>query len=149
MIVSGVTWMVVADGARARIFEERRRSGPLRELSQHAMEIESGDRPASGMKPGTMHQRFGPGRHAGEHADPSQEAEARFLRRLAERLYAAARRRDFEHLVLVAPARALGSLRAALEPAVSRMVEADDAHDRTRDDAESLRGHLRQIRATA
>ena len=149
MIDEGVTWIVAADGSQAKVFQESRRGGPVRELADQAMEIEGADRPAGRSHAATVHQRVGPGRHAGKEEAPAQEAEARFLRRVAERLDAGARRGDFDRLVIMAPPKALGELRSRLTPLLAARLAATEPHNRTGDHAEAIRAHLRKVRASA
>lgn len=145
----GTTWVVVADGAHLRVFEERRRAAELRELTDWTMRQESSDRPMAGGHPATVHSSTGAARHAGKDDNPTQEAEARFLGRVAKRLQTAAERGEFHGLVLIAPPKALGLLRAKLGDHLAARVEASDPHDRIGDDAEAIRVHLRQARAHA
>lgn len=147
MIDSGVTWIVAADGARARVFEERVRGGALHELAAQALHIEEADRPRARAHSATVHERTGPGRHAASDADPAQEAEARFLRRVVDALEAAAQANAFDRLVLIAPPTALGVLRASLPPGLRSRLETSNAHNRTHANASEMRGHLRQVRA--
>ena len=145
----GTTWVVAADGAQMRVFEERARAGELRELPAESMRIEGGDRQQAGPHSTTVHERGGLGRHGAHEHKPSQEAEVRFLARVVEHLHAAAQRNAFDRLVLIAPPTALGALRAKLTPQLSARIEASDAHERITDDAEAMRAHLRQVRAKA
>jgi protein required for attachment to host cells len=147
MIETGMTWVVAADGAQARLFEEPRRAGPLRERPDWALRQEPADWPRAVHPAATVHQRTGAGRHAGKEAKPSREAERRFLLRVAEQLEAAAARHEFERLVLMAPPRALGMLRGALSPGLKARVEASDPHDRVDADAARIRQSLRDLRA--
>ncbi|WP_374470014.1 host attachment protein [Phenylobacterium sp.] len=149
MIDEGVTWIVAADGAHMRVFEERRRAGEVRELSGEALRTEEHDRPRSHAHAATVHERAGQGRHGDRETPPAQEAETRFLGRAAERIDVAARRKAFERLVIMAPPHALGVLRQKLPQAVLAMVETTDAHNRLQDDAEAIRNHLRLARARA
>jgi len=143
----GVTWIVTADAAEARIFSERVRSGALHELPELRMTASDSERGAGRRQVATVHQRTGAGRHgAGERA-PEHEAERRFLKRVATRLMVSAGRGDFDRLVLMGPPHALGALRKALPPAVAARVDVTDPHERKQDDAESLRRHLREARA--
>jgi protein required for attachment to host cells len=146
---SGTTWIVAADGSRARIFEERTRGGEVRERAELAMEIAGGDWPRATPHPASVHQRVGSGRHADNQHKPSAEAERRFLARLAEALEKASQTDAFDRLVIAAPPTALGELRAQLAPAVLARLEASEPHNRTHEDAPEMRRHLRQIRAEA
>jgi hypothetical protein len=119
----GVTWIVTADAAEARIFSERVRSGALRELPELRMSVGDAERA------------------------PEHEAERRFMKRLATRLMVSAGRGEFERLVLMGPPHALGALKKALPPAVAARVDVTDPHERKQDDPETLRRHLRDARA--
>lgn len=143
----GVTWIVAADGAEARVFEERLKAGPVHELADLRMAQSGGDFPKASGHGATVHESGGPGRHqSGEHA-PRQEAENRFLQRVAEALAQAAHRNAFQHLVLMAPPRALGALRSALPKAAHDRLAGSDSHECVREDADRIRERLRAVRA--
>ncbi|HVE86864.1 MAG TPA: host attachment protein [Myxococcales bacterium] len=113
------TWIVVADGSRARIFEAGRRDRDWRlveslehpEGRAHTPELVT-DMPAM------------------ESGELPKEREARvFARKVAERLEGGFHARMFQRLVLVAPPEQMGYLRQALPPPVSAVV----AHELTKD----------------
>ncbi|HEY9219231.1 MAG TPA: host attachment protein [Phenylobacterium sp.] len=147
MIEDVVTWVVAADGSRARVFEERLRHGPLHEIEHLSLHIREEDRPHGGRHGATVHDRSGPGRHSGFDAPPAEEAERRFLRRVAQQLDQAAQEGAFERLVLMAPPRALGVLRQALSANCRRRVHLSEPHDRVQETAEGLRARLHSLRA--
>ena len=125
----GVTWIVTADAAEARIFAERARTGPLKELPELRMAAGHAE-----CRPSTD--------------DSAQhEAELRFLRRVATRLALGAARGEFERLALVGPPRALGLLKLALPEAVVKRIDVTDPHERRQDDPDALRRHVREARA--
>jgi protein required for attachment to host cells len=131
---TGITWVVTADAAEARIFCERARCGPLRERADLRMTATEAERAAGQV-------------HRGDQRAPQHEPERRFLRRVANRVALEAGRGEFERLVLMGPPRALGVLKKALPPAVAARVDVTDAHERKQDDPEALRRHLREARA--
>ena len=143
----GITWIVTADGAEARIFSERVRSGALRELPELRMAVSDAERGAGRRQVATVHQRAGAGRHGAGERTPEHEAERRFMKRLATRLMVSAGRGEFDRLVLMGPPHALGALKKALPPAVAARVDVTDPHERKQDDPEALRRHLREARA--
>jgi protein required for attachment to host cells len=143
----GVTWIVTADAAEARIFSERVRSGALRELPELRMTVSDAERGAGRRQTGAVYQRQGVGRHGAGDRSPEHEAERRFLKRVATRLMVSAGRGEFERLVLMGPPHALGALAQALPPTVAARVDVTDPHERRQDDAEALRRHLREARA--
>lgn len=149
MIDEGVTWIVAADGAHMRVFEERRRAGEVHELAEQAMRIADSDHPRGMPQRATVHERVGSGRHASDHVKPAQEAEERFLARAVEHLHAAVQRRAFDKLAIMAPPTALGMLRRRLTAPLVARLELTDAHNRTGDDADAIRAHLREARARA
>lgn len=147
MDLGGVTWIVTADAREARIFVERARSGPLKELPALRMEAEGDEREAGRGQRATVHQRAGGGRHGAGDVSPEHAVEARFLRRVAQCLTVAAGRGEFDRLALMGPPHALGTLKKALPPAVAARVDVTDPHERKEDDVDALRLHLREARA--
>ncbi|HEY9235836.1 MULTISPECIES: baeRF12 domain-containing protein [Phenylobacterium] len=143
----GMTWIVAADGAQARIFAEARRAGPVKELDQLRMTADPHDRRAHGGQQATVHDRVGAGRHSSDDHSPADDAEERFLRSVASFLGDQGGRGAFDSLVLMAPPKALGILRDALPTAVARRVEATDAHERLGLSADEIQACLRAARA--
>jgi protein required for attachment to host cells len=131
---TGVTWVLAADGGEARVFAERVRSGPLKELTELRMQADERRRH------GASHGRAGDDRH-------DHDAERTFLRRVAMRVALGASQGAYARLAVMAPPRALGFLKQALPAEVSRRIDVTDPHARTHEDAEGLRGRLREARA--
>lgn len=128
-----VTWVVLADGARARIIAQ---DGPGAELTSVYEEEDvkaklpgreiNADRPGRTFDSGGRGDAAAQGRHAYEPpTDPRWKEQADFIRSVAELLEDAAHQGSFERLVLIAPPKALGELRASLSKNVSRMVCAE------------------------
>ena len=147
MDLTGTTWIVVADGDQARIFEERQRAGEVREVEAHRMGRVGGDYPRAAAHGATVHDRAGYGQHGAGERVPHQEAEDRFLERVAESLVEPLRHNTFESLVIMAPPRALGVLRQALPKAAQARLVGTDPHECIRETAEDIRGRLRKVRA--
>lgn len=132
------TWIVVADGGKARVFEERERHGDLKELP--TWREEHGGEDVSHAHRHAAHSGAG---------TPKQAAEAEFLQDLAKAIDAAARKKAFDKLVLMAPPKAMGVLRDALKTEATARLELTDPHDRTHEDARTLKGHLHKLRMPA
>jgi len=145
MQVSGTCLLVVADGRRARLFEERRRGAPLVERSDwlEGVAPEAVDAPPRGR----VFQRFGPGSHTVDSETPRERSEARFMNDLAERIGVLVMRERLESVALIAPPRALGVLRAALPPAVAARLGPSESAERCEETPEDLRATLRRLRA--
>lgn len=146
MLENLTTWIVTADGRQAHVHEERVRHGPLHPLPDEELTVADADRPSSHAHRATVHARHGAGRHGTGEDRPEEAMERRFLERVASGLEAAALAGRFERLVIMAPPRALGILRGALDTATSRLIEVSEPHDRMNLSADLLREKLRAAR---
>lgn len=145
MVADGRTLVVVADGGRARIFEESRWGGPLSEWCD-ALAGLTPPAPGRGPAPGSVHDSHGHASHGIRAESPHDKGERAFLICLADRLEALARERPFANLVLIAAPRALGVLREALPPSMKHRLRASEASDRLDADAPHIREALRALR---
>ena len=145
MEMHGSTLIVVADGVHARLFEERVRGGPLAEISDRLGDIfHAGPRPSR--QSGRVFDRFGAGSHTTGGAAPKIREEAAFVSRLADRVEAIFATGEFDGLALIAAPRALGGLRAALSPTLTRRVTGSQAAERCAETPDQIRDALRHIR---
>lgn len=140
------TWVVVADGSRARIFVQEKRGGELSEVEDMVhpdARLRQGELASSRL--GSGHGALGAGRHAMNDPTPMHEHEADlFARELGRRLEAAHAHGDFQKLALVAPPKFLGSLRAQLGEALWQHVIAEIHHDLVKHSPAEVLEHLRQ-----
>ncbi|MEQ8798991.1 MAG: host attachment protein [Salinisphaeraceae bacterium] len=111
------TWIVVADSARARIFERDGRWQPLAELQGLAhpeSRLHHGDLKTGGR--GEQQESTGRASHASDWSTtPSQQEAKRFAREVADTLHEGRTQNRFERLVLVAAPAFLGRLRDKLD----------------------------------
>lgn len=125
------TWIVVADGAKARILLYTPRLKGVQQLpdgefhdphlSTHELVTDRQPR---------VHDSVGAARHAVEpRIDPHKQREEQFLARLATHLEHAEQRGEFEHLVVVAPATAMGDLRKDFGAPLQKRLFAEIVHD--------------------
>lgn len=138
------TWIVIADGARACFLENRGPGSGLApagapELSQELKPTrEIGAEP-----PGRTHDRLGPGRHAmAPRVDWHEFEKVRFAKEIASLLDRSAEAKAFDRLVLVAPPKILGTLRAELGKNTAAMVSGELAKDLTNHPLDALPAHL-------
>lgn len=144
MLEPGILWFVLADGRRARVLVESKRGDPLRQ--ELAMELGPEDSYDVQDRPPRSFDRVGQGRHAMDKGRSLHEQEEeKFLKRLADRLNEGAKRKQYAHLALAAPPRALGSLRALLSDAARAAVRADASKDVLSEDDASLRARLTEM----
>jgi protein required for attachment to host cells len=130
------TWIVVADGSRARFFEPGKGARTLAPSVQGEMTAAEARRPARDLvtdKPGRGFASAGSNaRHAFEPAHDIHKMQKQgFTARLAEVLDEACGEGLFDRLVLVAPDRSLGELRLLLSARVKAAVTHEVAKDLT------------------
>jgi protein required for attachment to host cells len=143
------TLIVVADGGGVRAFAENQRHGSLKALADWTEAAPRSERHASTAYGGTAISRHSSARHSVSDASPAVAAERRFLTRLGARIEREAQAGLFNQLVLIAPPKALGTLRAALGKAASARIEATEPHDRIDEPVDLLRQRLRELRIPA
>lgn len=148
-----VTWVVLADGARARVVAKEGPGAELKPVCEEeeaqamlpAREIEA-DRPGRTFDSGGRGDAAAYGRHAYEPpTDPRRKQQTDFLKAVAELLEDAANKGSFDRLVLVAPPKALGDLRASLSKNVTRMVAEEIAKDLVNVPIHDLPERLRDV----
>lgn len=140
------TWVLVADGARARILRSLGAGQGLATVEEFtAPEGRALAQDLGSDRPGRTQMASG-NRHAVEpRSDPRDLVEEAFLRQVAHRLEEANRDRSFDRLVVVAPPRAMGLMRKALSSQVQARVAGEMTKDLTRIPDHALPEHLREM----
>lgn len=127
------TYVLVADGAHARLLARVGASAALRAVPKGIFAHEV--RPTNAMgsdRPGRTQESVGGARHTIEpRVDWSRQEKERFAQRLAAHLEEQVQRHGFDRLILVAPPRFLGDLRAALGPQARKRLEGELDKDLT------------------
>lgn len=127
------TWVLIADGSRARILSTE---GRLDELAPVEDQVFRNAHPRLrdilSDRPGRTFDSVGQGRHAMAYSsDARREDERNFAAKLNEVLEDALRRDEYGRLVVVAAPKMLGDLRAAFSDAVRKSVSAELDKDLT------------------
>jgi protein required for attachment to host cells len=142
-----VTWIVVADGARAHVLKNEgigKGLEPVTDLvsaTQHRPARELGTD-----KPGRTFESASAARHAMEpRVDWHRFEKHRFAGDMAAMLNQQARDKAFERLVLVAPPEILGVLRAELDDATRKLITGELAKDLTHEPIHGLPERLREV----
>ena len=140
------TWIVLADGKHARIYEQVAHGAKLSAVVDHEMTAEDAhafarelgtDRPGRAFDPASGRP------HAMEpHSDPHERSKAAFAHRIASRIDDAVEAKRCRRIVLIAPPKMLGMLRAELGPAASACVVASAAKDLMRIPVVDLQSHV-------
>ncbi|HTJ57092.1 MAG TPA: host attachment protein [Devosiaceae bacterium] len=139
-----VTWIVAADGTRARVFENRGPGKGLRPvpgLSFDQPHLKAQDIVTD--KPGRAFSSVGHGRSAIEpHTDPVDHEEEIFARMIAHILEAKWNDHSFDRLIIAAEPAALGKIRRVLCPAVDRAVMGELQRDLTNVPLPAIASHF-------
>jgi len=137
-----VTWIIVADGSRARVFLAAG-NGKI-ELKSETAVPHPPSRDINADRPGRTFDSTGMARHAKEPpTDPHEKAEADFVQKLAQDLNAAHGRKEFDRLVVIAAPRALGILRGAYTKQLAKAVTQELHHDLNYFEKPALEAYLK------
>jgi protein required for attachment to host cells len=144
-----VTWILIADGAQAKVF---RHAGPgkgleaIRELQFEEEPMRARDIMSD--RQGRSFSSAGAGRSAMEHpSDPVQVREARFVKSVAEVLDVKRREGAFDRLVIAAAPAALGDIRSALTDRLRQALLIELPKDLTNVPTSQLGKHFADILA--
>lgn len=139
----GNTWVVVADGTRARLFN-RHKNRTLEEfdvLLSPEHRLHEGDLVSD--RDGSASDSNGPGRHGMGNKNAAKDHEmAIFAKRVAARLEEGRTCGELERLVLVAPPRFLGQIRAHLSGPATDLVALTIDKELTTLPVDKLQGHI-------
>lgn len=141
------SWVLIADGARARVLAQVGRGKPLAEVPEmrHVIELPP-SRELGDDRPGRAEPSVGGARSAMEpRSDPHRELKRQHARDIAVLLAAKLADKAFDRLVVVAPPVTLGDLRAELSDAVRKAVVAEVAADLTKTPDHEVLGHLDDV----
>ena len=142
-----VTWILVADGARARVLKNEGVGKGLQPAigGELAHDLPP-TRELGTDRPGRTQQRGTSGRHAIQpHVDWHRFEKERFSKEMAALIDAAAERNAFHRLILIAPPRTLGDLRAALGSKARALILAEIDKDLTHVAIQALPDHLADV----
>ena len=138
-------WIVVCDGAKALVLEN---AGARMRPSLRTREVFDQPDPKTSElgtdKPGRSVSSVGSQRSAVEQTDWHDQAEERFLKKLAAHLDKAVLAGETRSLIVVAPPRALGVLRHTFTEHVRKAVEAEVEKNFVRMPVHEIERHLFQ-----
>jgi protein required for attachment to host cells len=141
-----VTWVLVADGNQAKVFEH---GGPGKGLiTVEGLKFEQEPLRAQDInsdRPG-RHKGGGIGSRSGmEQSDPVQVREERFVKSVAEQLEVMRQQGRFDRLIIAASPSALGDIRPALSDGVKDAVVAELPKDLTNVPSPQLERHFETL----
>ena len=138
------TGILVADGARARLFECAAADPALAEIECFANpEGRGGTRKLNTHRLPTVNESVGPARHSNEpHTTQREKFAARFAKALTDALERGRSAHRFERLIMVAPPRFLGALYHEFHKPLRDCVVAEIRRDLTELPAAQIRARL-------
>jgi protein required for attachment to host cells len=141
------TWILIADGGHAAVFESLGARSKLTPVEGMAFNMElPPNREIESDRPGRSQESANPTRHAIEsRVDPHRELKRQLARKVALKLEAAARNGKFDRLAVVAAPEVLGELRAAFSDSLKSLVIAELAKDLVKIPLAELPSHLEAI----
>ena len=146
--VAAKSWIVVCDGAKAIILQNE---GDALKLDLRVAEVlsqpDERDRDLGSERPGRVHESQGTRRSAVEQTDFHEEAEAQFLKGLADRLCDMVYNKKMQAFVLIAAPKALGVLRPHLNSAVEAAITAEIAKDLVKMPVADIEKHIAAMMA--
>jgi len=140
-----LTWILIADSTRARVFTADSSASPLEEIEGFThSESRLHDREITSDLPGKI-KSTGAGGHAFEQpTDPKKHEIDNFAHSLAQHLEKAYNENRFEQLLIVAAPTFLGLLRSHLSEQVKKRVRFELNKELTLLSADDIRQHLPQ-----
>jgi len=124
--------VLVGDGRRALFLRNKGTPRALELIVEREMRQENPPTREQGTdRPGRHHGVDGVSRTAIEETDWHVRAEEQFASEIAETLYEMEHAQEFDELVVVAPPKMLGDLRAAFPPEVAQCIVAEVPKDLT------------------
>ncbi|MDB5541482.1 MAG: hypothetical protein JWQ89_3209 [Devosia sp.] len=143
-----VTWILIADGATAKVFEHcgpGKGLKPVDDLMFEQAPLKAGEIMAD--RPGRSISSMGSGgRSAMEYSsDPVAVRERRFVENVAEQLERKHQQHAFDRLIVAAAPTALGDLRPAFSKGVRDCIVAELPKDLTNLPTAQLEGHFADL----
>jgi protein required for attachment to host cells len=132
MLIPADTLVLVGDGRKALFLRNKGGSGHPDLFTEQVMEQSNpATRDQGTDRPGRYAGADGVSKSAFEETDWHQQAEDRFAMDIAEVLYTKSLGHDFEHLIVVAPPRTLGTMRSAFRKELLQKITAEIPKDLT------------------
>lgn len=120
------SWVIVCDGAKALFLRNDGDAGLVNlTVVEHQSQPDEATRDLGSDRPGRVHQSHGASRSAMEETDWHEQAEAEFLKGVANKVEKLVESREIKAMILVAPPKALGILRAELASLPEGIIRAE------------------------
>jgi protein required for attachment to host cells len=141
------TWVLIADGARARILENDGTNHGLTAIE--GLEFQADHSATHDLVPdreGRSFSSHGHGRSAIDaHSDPHRDLKTKFAHQLADVLARGLEQNSYDRLIIVASPVTLGDLRTAISEQVHALVVGEVAQDLTKIPNGEVANHLKHV----
>ncbi len=143
------TWILIADGLRARILLNDGPGRGVRELPDcEFTALNQSDGEINADRPGRTFDSAGSGRHALEpHSSPQRDAKHNFARKIIARLVREHNDGNFDRLIVVASPQMLGDLRSLVPNGLKASITGEMAKDLTHLTNDKIAPHLEDLLA--
>jgi protein required for attachment to host cells len=132
MLIPNDTLVLVGDGRKALFLRNKGGAGHPDLFTERVMaQSNPATRDQGTDRPGRYGGIDGVSKSAVEQTDWHQQAEDRFATDIADVLYKKSHEHDFEHLIVVAPPKTLGTMRSAFRKEVAQKITAEIPKDLT------------------
>ncbi|MBL6853681.1 MAG: host attachment protein [Alphaproteobacteria bacterium] len=136
-------WLAICDGAKALLVENTGdHTYPKLETRAQYSQVNPATHEQGSSPPGRVFSSIGGRRGAVEETDYHRQAEHDFLNSFADHVAHAVEQHRIRKLFLVAPARALGIMRAALSPRVRHVLAGEIERDYGKMPLHEIEQHL-------
>jgi protein required for attachment to host cells len=140
------TWLAICDGGRALLVENvGDRQYPKLETRAHFAQENPPAREQASSGPGRVFSPAGNRRGAVEQTDFHEQAEQDFLRKFADETARSVKAHNIRRLYLIAPARALGTIRPYLGDGVRQVLAGEIDRDYVKMPLHEIERHLKAL----
>lgn len=141
------SWVIVCDGAKALFLRNDGDAGLVNlTVVEHQSQPDEATRDLGSDRPGRVHQSHGASRSAMEETDWHEQAEAEFLKGVANKVEKLVESREIEAMILIAPPKALGILRAELASLPEGIIRAEIDKDLVKLTVSEIEKHLAALK---
>ncbi|WP_454287593.1 baeRF12 domain-containing protein [Rhizobium arsenicireducens] len=141
------SWVIVCDGAKALFLRNDGDAGLVNlTVVEHQSQPDEATRDLGSDRPGRVHQSHGASRSAMEETDWHEQAEAEFLKDVAKKVEKLVESREIKAMILVAPPKALGILRAEFASLPEGIIRAEIDKDLVKLTVSEIEKHLAALK---
>lgn len=141
------SWVIVCDGAKALFLRNDGDAGLVNlTVVDHQSQPDEASRDLGSDRPGRVHQSQGTARSAMEDTDWHEQAEGDFLKDVAKKVEKLVETHEIKAMILIAPPKAMGVLRAELSSLPEGIIRAEIDKDLVKLTVSEIEKHLAALK---